>query len=189
MSDSKIKLAIGIPNTGVIKAQTAFALCRMLKGFPHDYDVLFQEGSVLHQNRERLANKAIELKCTHLLFLDTDMFFDKDAVLKLLERDKDIIGVNAHLRKLPPVSTLKFLNGKVPKGKLITCDSAGTGFLLIKTEVFKRLSHPWFFWEVDEIGQTITGEDFWFCRKAREAGFKIWVDLTIKVGHIGDYIF
>ena len=29
------------------------------------------------------------------------------------------------------------------------------------------------------------GEDFLFCDRARDAGFEVWVDPTIKLGHIG----
>lgn len=184
----KIKIAIGIPNTGMIKAQTAFCLFRALKDLPYDYDVVMKEGSILHWNRESLAMKAIELGCTHLLFVDTDMYFEKDAITRLVKRNKDIIGVNAHLRTIPAVSTLKVDEGvKLEGKKLVKCNGVGTGFTLIKTDVFKNISHPYFFWEVDEMGQVVTGEDFWFCRKAREAGYDVWADLTIPVLHIGDY--
>ncbi len=174
-----MKLAIAIPNTGTIKSQTAFALCRMLKDFPYDYDVLFHEGSMLHIMRERLTKKAIDLRCTHLLFLDSDMTFDKDAVLRLLKRNKDVVGANYHKRKLPLEATVQ--NPKKLSG-LTTCDSVATGFMLIKLDVFKKITEPWFFW-----GENGESEDFWFCRKAREAGYKIWVDLTIPIKHIGDY--
>ena len=36
---------------------------------------------------------------------------------------------------------------------------------------------------------TYKGEDYWFCRLAREAGFEVWIDLTVKVLHIGDHLF
>ena len=180
-----MKLAIGIPNTGIIKAQTAFALIRTLKSFPHNYDILFKEGSILHHNRETLVKVAIELKCTHLLFLDSDMYFEKDAILRLIKRKKDIIGANYYRRTLPLIDTVI-----APKKKgLTTCDSIGTGFMLINLNVFKKLSEPWFFWETNSNGDMVMSEDFWFCRKARKAGYKIWCDLTIPIRHIGDYYY
>lgn len=183
-----MKLAIGIPNTGTIKSHTAFCLCRALKDFPYEYDVLFKEGSILHWNRESLAKKAIELGATHLLYLDADMSFDKDAIVRLIKRNKDIIGGAYNLRRLPSVTTVKS-DKPLGKGKLVTCDAVGTGFMLVKTDVFKKLSHPWFFWESDDKGEVLTGEDYWFCRKARQAGYKVWVDLSIKLGHIGDFSY
>lgn len=181
MSVSKTKLAIGIPNTGTIKAQTAFCLIRMLKDFPYDYDVLFHEGSMLHIMRERLVKKAVDRGCTHLLFLDSDMSFEKDSVLKLLKRNKPIIGANYHKRKLPLEATVQ--NPKKTTG-LTTCDAVATGFMLIDLSIIPSLKEPWFFW-----GKGGTSEDFWFCRLAREAGYKVWVDFAVPVGHIGEYIY
>lgn len=176
----KIKLAIAIPNTGVIKSQTVFCLCRMLKDFPHEYTVLFKEGSVLHWNREELVKGALNTKCTHLLFLDSDMSFDKDAVLKLLKRKKDVVGADYRTRKLPGENTARLLPGN---GELREAESVATGFMLINLKVFKKITTPWFFWGQNE------GEDYWFCRKVREAGLKVWCDLSVKVLHIGDYAY
>lgn len=185
----KIKLAIGIPNTGTIKAQTVFCLCRMLKDFPYEYTVLFKEGSILHANREELVKKAIGLGYTHLLFLDADMTFEKDAVLRLLRRKKEVIGANYHLRRLPAISTIKTTKKLKKTDTLIEVDGLATGFMLINLSIFQNLPHPWFFWETDNTGDLVTGEDMWFCRLAKGGGYKVWCDLTIKTGHIGDYIY
>lgn len=186
MEMKKIKLAIGIPNTGHIKSQTAFCLCRTLKDFPHEYTVLFQEGSILHRNREIIAQTAVDKGCTHLLFLDTDMSFEKDAVVRLLKRNKDVIGANYNKRKLGEGGTAEGLQGN--RG-LVRCDSVATGFMLINLKVFKNLPHPWFFWESDTQGNVVTGEDYWFCRLARANDYKIWCDLSIPLKHIGDYAY
>lgn len=189
------KIAICVISAGLIKSQTAFALMRMIRDFPCEYDLFFKEGSIIHWNREMVAGLALEKGCTHVLFVDSDMFFEADAVSRLLARDKDIVGVHYHLRKSPPTSTVhmdiekkKNVVRDNPDG-FLTCDAVGTGFVLIKTDVFKKLSHPWFFWESDEKGEVLTGEDYWFCRKAREAGFEVWCDLTIEMKHIGDYLY
>lgn len=176
----KIKLAIAIPNMGAIKSQTVFCLCRMLKDFPYDYTVLFKEGSVLHWNREELVKRAVEAKCTHLLFLDSDMSFEKDAVLRLLKRKKDIVGADYRTRKLPGENTAQLLLGK---GELREAEAVATGFMLINLKVFQKIKTPWFFWGENE------GEDHWFCRKAREVGVKVWCDLGVKLKHIGDYAY
>lgn len=181
-----MKLAIGMPNTGEINAQTVFCLVRALKDFPHDYDVLFKQGSILHYSREDIVKTAIKLKCTHLLFVDSDMHFEKDAILRLIARKKPIVGTNAHCKKLPLVATVTEpdkLEG------LTTCKAVGAGFLLIDLKVFKKLKHPWFFWKSDSKGEVVMGEDHWFCEKATKAGYKIWCDLDIPIGHIGSYIY
>ena len=186
MTGKKIKLGIGIPHVGTIKAQTAFSLFAALKDFPHDYNVFMKEGC-LHISRQEIVEKAIEKECTHLLFVDSDMSFPKDAVVRLIERKKDIVGAHYNRRKFPPTSTV--VNPKDPNEGLTTCDSVATGFMLIKLDVFKKLSKPWFFWGLDENGKTVTGEDYFFCSLAREAGFEVWCDFSIEVGHVGDYIY
>ena len=187
MTGKKIKLGIGIPHVGTIKAQTAFSLFAALKDFPHDYNVFMKEGCILHANRQEIVEKAIEKECTHLLFVDSDMSFPKDAVVRLLARNKDIVGAHYNRRKFPPTSTV--VNPKDPNMGITTCDSVATGFMLIKLDVFKKLSKPWFFWELDEKGKTVTGEDYFFCRKAREAGYEIWADFTLEVLHEGSHFY
>lgn len=192
MSDSKIKLAIGMTTTGTIKSQTFFDLVRMIKNLPFDYHVILQEGAAIHYNREVIVKTAISYGCTHLLFCDSDMAFDKDAVIKLLARDKDIVGVNCNQRKFPLTSTVVMSPEKRDRLKIdhpdgfTTCDFLGTGFLLLKLDIFKKLSKPWFFWATGDNDEMLS-EDYWFCKKAKEAGFDIWVDFNVVVKHIGDY--
>lgn len=187
--DKVIKLAVGMLHSGTIKTRTVISLLRMCKGLPFEYNCFFQEGSVLHQNRERLAQKAADGGFTHLLFVDSDMTFEPDAILKLLAREKDIIGTHYNCRALPLKTTVELKAGQTELKELDTCNALGAGFLLIKTEVFKKLSHPWFFWEVNEKGETTLGEDHWFCKKAREAGYEIFVDISIPIGHEGSYVY
>tara|TARA_B100001287_G_scaffold257879_1_gene243814 strand:+ start:147 stop:920 length:774 start_codon:yes stop_codon:yes gene_type:complete len=73
--------------------------------------------------------------------------------------------------------------------KPFTVDYTGFGWLLIKHGVFEHegLPYPWFApkMQVFESGevQDMCGEDVSFCLDAIEAGFKIWCDPRIRVGH------
>jgi len=180
------RICIGIPTAGMIKAKTALSLFKLVKDAPVPMYLIIKEASLVHQSREEMAREVVESGCSHLLFIDSDMSFEPDAAVKLLGRDKDIIGASYNYREFPLKSTVKPLD-KIIDG-VFECEAVGTGFMLIKTEVFKKMPHPWFFFSQDE-GKLTCGEDVWFCRVAREAGFKIWCDSTIKVGHIGEYIF
>ena len=33
------------------------------------------------------------------------------------------------------------------------------------------------------------GEDYFFCWKAKQLGYKLWCDSRIKVGHVGEYVY
>jgi len=73
--------------------------------------------------------------------------------------------------------------------KPFTVDYTGFGWLLIKNGVFEHedLPYPWFApkMQVFESGevQDMCGEDVSFCLDAKEAGFDIWCDPRIRVGH------
>ena len=182
-----MKLAVATPSTGTIKTKTVGSLIAMCKNLPFEYYFLSHEGSIIHHMRERLVKKAIELECTHLLFVDSDMQFEKDAVMRLIERDKDILGADYNRRKLPLESTAVLLGDG--EGDLREAVSVGTGFMLIKLSIFDFLPEPWFFWESNQSGELVTGEDYWFCRLARKHGFEVWADLSVKVLHCGDYLY
>jgi len=81
------------------------------------------------------------------------------------------------LREAPPAVCL-------PQGnQLLECDGVSCGCLLVNRRVFETLEEPWF--KCDEGSKA--GEDFYFCRKAQEAGFKIYADPSVLCGHFGEY--
>ncbi len=65
------------------------------------------------------------------------------------------------------------------KDDLIECDGVGCGCLLIHRSVFEKIKPPYFVMNQGKYG----GEDFYFCRKAKRAGFKIYADPGVLCGH------
>ena len=65
------------------------------------------------------------------------------------------------------------------RSELIECDGVGCGCLLIHRSVFEAIKPPYF---SNNSGRT-SGEDFYFCRKAIKAGFKIFADPGVLCGH------
>jgi hypothetical protein len=68
-------------------------------------------------------------------------------------------------------------------------DYIGMGVMMVKREVFEKVEAPWFAIPYSTIGQHYIGEDVFFCRKAREAGYEVLVDhdLSHQVKHIGTF--
>lgn len=188
-------IAIALPTGGSIKTQTVFSLVRMMKETQYRWKFMTQTGCLIHKNREILVERAIEEKCSHILFVDTDMSFDGNALDKLMAREKDIIGVASHLRKTPLTYVLRNEDEEGNRiweehtNGLIRCAGVGTGFLLINLNVFKKLDHPWFFFKSNDKGDLVCSEDMWFCEKARKVGYDVWCDKNVPVGHIGEYTF
>ena len=56
------------------------------------------------------------------------------------------------------------------------------GIMLVKMEVFDKLEWP--YWRSEYVvGQIVTGADIYFCRKAKAAGYALWVDPKLKCNH------
>lgn len=91
-----------------------------------------------------------------------------DEVFRFLSRYKD------KLRGDPPAIILP-----AQREDLLECDGVGAGCLLVHRRVFEAIEPPWFKYS----GDTALGEDFDFCRKAQEAGFKIYIDPGVVCGH------
>jgi hypothetical protein len=185
-------ILIGVPCTDTIKSRTAFSLYFLGQFHAHEAVLEMERGADLAQNRNKLVASALNRRATHILLVDSDMEFNHHTLSKMLAHDKDILGLAANRRKLPLESVVKPLNpsdvnGELPNG-LFEAESCGTGVMLIKTDVFKKLPAPWFDFGYDDKGERV-GEDVRFCRLAREHGYKIFVDPTIPVRHIGEYAY
>lgn len=70
----------------------------------------------------------------------------------------------------------------LPRTGLIECDGVSAGCLLINKRVFDTLEKPYF----ECVGEKNNGEDFYFCRKAQDAGFKIYCDPSVLCGHYSE---
>ncbi len=145
--------------------------------------------------REMLAAKALEWKCDYLFSVDDDMMAPYDLFYKLVKHDVDIVAPLAFTRN-PPHRVVMFstvegfdsvvgkpysINTTVhnyPKDRLVECDAVGFGACLIKTEVFRKMSQPWF------MGSIGTGEDIHFCLAAKKLGFRVFMDTATKLGHL-----
>ena len=83
----------------------------------------------------------------------------------------------------------EMVDGISKRKKPFTVDYTGFGWVLIKKGVFEHpeMKYPWFApkMQVFESGavQDMCGEDVSFCLDAKEAGFEIWCDPRIRVGH------
>jgi hypothetical protein len=147
--------------------------------------------------REHLADQAIESNMDYLFMVDDDMMVPVDLFERLFKHDVDIVAPLAFGRNHPhhPViyeiiegyDTVEnknyFINYSLktyPKDTFVECDGVGFGAVLIKTDVLRGMKKPWF------MSTCGTGEDILFCHKAGKAGFKIFVDTSTKLGHLGN---
>ena len=158
------------------------------------------QGTSIQNQRADLALDAMAEGCTHILFIDSDMTFPDNMVGRLLKHDLDIVATNCARRRMPtgptaqnykPDGTRELVYTMPESTGIEEVGSIGMGVMLIKRNVFEKLSEPWFEtpWRPKERGYI--GEDIFFCRKAQEAGFKIHIDHDVskEIGHIGTFEF
>jgi hypothetical protein len=167
--------------------------------------------SLISRARNTLTAKFLHNKdSTHLLFIDADIGFEPWHILVLLNRQVDVIGGLYPMKSLP----IKWCVNGIEGGEegtdgLQEVSKTGTGFLLIKRDVFEKLNaHPATKPFINDIGLSAElnpymktyfdtavrenryySEDWTFCENWRDLGGKVWVDKRVLLRHTGTYTF
>jgi hypothetical protein len=136
--------------------------------------------------------EALETDCTHILWLDSDMTFPTHTIQALLSHDTDIVACNYSTR-VPPYNPVAFMDVNNLEYRaydgtgLHEIAAVGMGCMLVKRNVFETMEAPYFsvIWNDDYTN--LIGEDFYFCTKAKDAGFSVMLDkdLSKHITHIG----
>lgn len=148
-------------------------------------------GASIAENRNGIAEQALELGAEWVFYMDDDQVFAPDTLTRLLAHDKPITSglyVSREAPFVPHVYDVEDERGWCSYRELKNGDSGlhevksvGAGCMLVRREVFEAMERPW--WRLGQITSDGWGDDHNFCHRAREAGFGIWVDLEIVVGH------
>lgn len=155
---------------------------------------LIARGTYLYEQRETLADAVLAGDYTHAMWVDSDMRFPKDAILRLLKWQLPIVGAGYPSRHAPylPVVAADFRTDErvwTTHQHEGVAPVAGIGFgcLLVSREAIEAVKKPRFGsgWN-SEQGQFLH-EDMAFCYKASQEGFPVHIDhdLTKLVKHIG----
>jgi hypothetical protein len=190
--------------------------------------------SLIPRARDNAAHHFLKSDATHLMFIDADIKFDPQDVVKMLLADKEVIcGIYARKcinwdkvkisidsgitekRQLERNSVDwvcttntyeeqdKILSTKIPQEIIY----GGTGFMLIKREVFEKLkphvitytnntenfydekTYGFFQLCVDPETNVLLSEDYFFCNKWRAIGGKVYAAPWAILQHTGTYSF
>ena len=162
------------------------------------------------QSRTMLAREALKIpETTHILFVDDDIIpIDPLSLKKLfafLKKTGESIVSGLYYMKQPPHPPLLMGINETEEGMRFQLPKAGdpptdtvlrvgavpAGFLLVKREVFEKLEPPWFVYADLGLGKRMKlkgteqppGEDIYFSVKATDAGYKLYVDCRVRLGH------
>ena len=196
--ETPVKVLVAIPCGEHVHADFAYDLARMA-GYttlvrPSLVLLLYHvKGTYLPRARATLANEALAQGCTHILWLDADMRFPKDTLLRLLGHGEAIVAANYPTRQPPfiPTAMDNDYNPVFSGEGLSEVRACGMGVMLTKCEVFRAIGKPYFALGYNKKQDEYAGEDAFFCEQARKAAYRVLIDwhLSDEVGHCGGYTF
>jgi len=205
-------------------------------GVDVEYSFMFNE-SLITRARNSLTHTFMQTDCSHLMFIDADIKFRAEDVIHMIRAEKDILcgiypkkeinwySVKAAMDRGVPFDQLKSHTGSfvvnlvnyagevtVPVNVPVEIFNGGTGFMLIKREVFDKLgeSVPSYSNDVVDLGgkmkqsepikeffttsiepgtNRLLSEDYHFCRIWRETGGQVHAAPWCQLSHIGTYAF
>lgn len=189
--NKEVKIMVGVPTSGFSRNDHFYDYYNIMQKLPGT-PCMFARGQSPARNRNIIIEKAIELDCTHIFFLDDDVIPPIDAIPRLLAHDKDIVTGLYLMRNYPNnpiIFDQSFDNGKCKthflqdsETGLIPIVNCGLGLVLIKIEVFKAIEKPWIRLGETEIDHW--GDDIGFFNRVRKVGFSLYCDLSIQGGHM-----
>ena len=192
-----MKTLIAIPCMDMVATGFCQSLA-MLKKVGECY-VTHVAGSLVYDSRNKIAGKAIELGCDYVMWFDSDMVFNPDTMEKLMAHmeDKDMVS-GLYFRRSGTYEPVIFKTvTEKPDGTYeatgyndypdepFEVDGVGFGCVLMKTSMLLDIAaneRTWF------TPNGRVGEDLSFCLRAKKLGYKIWVDPSVKCGHVGHTI-
>lgn len=159
------------------------------------------KGSLIYSARNSLTKQAIASGFDRILWLDSDMAFDSDLLLKLSAHINNgceyVSGI--YFKRIYPtepvlyktieqrqtkdgLSTDALVYEDYPKDQLFEVAATGFGAVMMTVDLAKRV--------YDEYGLPFSptlglGEDLSFCARAKSVGAKLYCDSSIKLKHIG----
>ena len=240
----KKKLFVATPMYGGMNHGMYAKSCLDLQGLciQHGIEVRFSfifNESLITRARNYLADEFLRSGMTHMLFIDADINFDPRDVIALLALDKEVAGGPYPKKsiKWTAVRDAVVKNSKIEPSEMekvagdfvfnpapgterfsvtepIEVLEIGTGFMLIKREVFDKFkeAYPELRYKPDHLGQAnfdgsryihayfdtvidhgvsdrYLSEDYMFCQWWRKIGGKIWLCPWMRTHHIGTYAF
>ena len=205
------------------------------RGIDLTFSFLFNE-SLIQRARNLLAAAFLKSPCTHMLWIDSDIRFNPEQIFKMIESNVDIICGIYPKKEINWLTVRNAMNAGVPDNELkhhtgnfvvnlvnyeetitvpidqpIEIWNGGTGFMLIKREVYEGMIgkvptylnnvmdlmnkqngetiNEFFATCIEEETKLLLSEDYYFCKKARENGFRVWAAPWVDLAHIGTYAF
>lgn len=199
------KVLLAVPTYACPDTSLTFALARSREALSQadiQSALLILEGNChVDDSRNQIAADFLASDCTDLMFLDADVCWEPEDLVRLCRRDQDIVGgVYPYRREGGDTMPVSMLDGECWDG-LREVEGLPTGFMKIKRSVFEKMapSRPWFYNKTtpttlffdrsapndDHIRYS---GDIDFCRRWRALGGKVYAEEELRLGHAAKVI-
>ena len=198
-----MKTLIAVPAMRTVPTKFLRSL-ENLRRLPDTYTSI-SECSLIHDARNDFTASAIQNNFDRILWIDSDMVFMSDLLLKIsarMDEGRDMVTALCFKRVYPTMPVIykaleplhneqgEFLTpvpyGDYPRDDIFPVACCGFGAVMTSVDLLRRV------W--DRYGPPFdyhlnVGEDFSFCYRANQTGATIWCDSSIKVGHVGEIVY
>jgi hypothetical protein len=215
-----MSLMIALPcHGGIVSEKTTMSLFNLGKllarnNIPHG--LLTQaNSSLITIGRSKIANFFINnTDHEYLFFLDSDIGFNPEDVLKLMSHQVDIVSGAYPMKTIPIRYCINIQQPEERRGDLIKIEGNGMGFVLVHRNVLlkmaqnfpelkyipptndsnvtptpEELNNSYHYFMEQKVDNAFMSEDNSFFYRARMLGYDVWLDTSIKLQHIGSHIF
>lgn len=206
-----MRILVAVPTYENIYPDTFRALWYLDKG-GHDVQFEYVRGYDVATARNNIAQLSLNRKVDYVLMVDNDVVLPEDALVNLLEGNHPVVlGYYAHRMKdnvyrgQTCVCKCENENGEVfigyPFEALYTgeelkalrdagqtkveINGGGMGCALIRTDLFRRITYPWFAWvNYNDKDKNVLSEDLYFCEQLHCGAVPIYTDTRVACAHI-----
>jgi hypothetical protein len=194
--------------TSIMALQRYLHLSEKFAGHFDDFEVITVDSCFVDMARNMLVDEAVKNECDYILWIDSDHLFIptqvEDFVKRAIESKYDIVGAwyNNRTVQYQPVAynfsddkeipiMLNLIQDKVKNHKgYYECDCIGLGMAIMPINILKEMKDKYHFvFRCKDYDGRIIGEDtFFFFNIKNNNTYKVSLDTTFKVGHIGGVI-
>ena len=190
------KVLIAVPALDTMPTQTAYSMLSLKRDCPSRYSFIVRASCA--DARNMLAREAIESGADRVLWIDSDMVFRDDLMLRLgedLDAGWDMV-CGLYFKRELPVTPVIYKSIDAEAGKAVPYDDyqqdalfsvAGCGFgaVMMTVDLLKKVDDPAYaFTPISGLS-----EDLSFCWRAGNVGARMACDSRIKVGHVGQITY
>lgn len=211
---------IGLPCAGgIVSEKTTLGLFnlgkKLVRNNIHHGLLTLTNSSLITQARSKIANFFINnTEHEYLFFLDSDIGFNPDDVLKLMSHQVPIVSGAYPMKIIPERYCVDVVQPEERHGDLLKINGNGMGFVLIHRQVFldiarhhpnlkyvpsdyhsdtphspEEMNNSFHFFAEQQSENGFMSEDKSFFYRAQKVGYNIFLDTSIRLNHTGYHIY